>query len=255
VTQINITAQGRVLTVQLELALPERPHGQAGGGVPRGTIRGLSPQSRMRLLKKLYRIHWDEKHNKFITLTYPADYPEPGQAKTHLDTWFKRLRRKFPRTSVLWVLEFQKRGAPHFHGLSPNMPFFPRSELQVMWGEIIGYKDVYVWIESFPESDAMRYMAKYASKSLRKPEEESGEICDSIKTKEEPETEWTGRLWGEKNKRFMPYSRLYTKTTDQIEVYHKLYDKSTKLWPGLKDVSQGSFTLFVDDAAEFADLT
>lgn len=124
-----------------------------------------------------------------------------------------------------------------------------------MWGEIIGFRDVYVWIQAFPKSDAMRYMAKYASKSLRKPEKPNGELCDSIKTKDEPGTEWTGRLWGEFNKRFMPYSELFTRTTDQLEVYHRLYDKSIKVWPGLKDMSRGSFTLFVDDAAEFADLT
>jgi hypothetical protein len=55
-----------------------------------------------------------------LTLTYPADWqtvaPDGKTAKKHLDKLRKRYLRAYrePLTCV-WKLEFQRRGAPHFH--------------------------------------------------------------------------------------------------------------------------------------------
>jgi hypothetical protein len=49
-----------------------------------------------------------------ITLTYPSDFPSDGQTvKKHLE----RFRHWLTRRGIggMWVLEFQSRGAPHFH--------------------------------------------------------------------------------------------------------------------------------------------
>jgi hypothetical protein len=50
-----------------------------------------------------------------LTLTYPADFPMDGRlVKNH----WRRFRQWMVRNGGkkgLWVLEFQKRGAPHFH--------------------------------------------------------------------------------------------------------------------------------------------
>lgn len=52
-----------------------------------------------------------------ITLTYPAEFPNNGrlvkeQFKRFLD-WLTKT--KLPGTSYLWFIEFQRRGAPHYH--------------------------------------------------------------------------------------------------------------------------------------------
>lgn len=49
-------------------------------------------------------------------LTYHNEWPEDGRiSKRHLDTWLKVLRRLVPGVGYLWLLEFQKRKAPHYH--------------------------------------------------------------------------------------------------------------------------------------------
>lgn len=52
----------------------------------------------------------------FITLTYAKDFPIHARtAKRDLATLIKRLRRQFPGCGGVWRLEYQERGAPHFH--------------------------------------------------------------------------------------------------------------------------------------------
>jgi hypothetical protein len=51
-----------------------------------------------------------------VTLTYPADFPDDGElVKRHLRNMLMRFRRKYQAIEYLWFIEFQKRGAPHFH--------------------------------------------------------------------------------------------------------------------------------------------
>jgi len=53
-----------------------------------------------------------------LTLTYPAEFPMNGRkVKCHLESFSAAYRSTFTGRAVWW-LEFQKRGAPHFHILS-----------------------------------------------------------------------------------------------------------------------------------------
>jgi len=71
-------------------------------------------------------------YSLFGTLTYPSDYPTDGrEVKRHLANFIKRLRRQCYKTmrpdeygswSVFWFLEFQQRGAPHFHFFCTHSP-------------------------------------------------------------------------------------------------------------------------------------
>ncbi len=71
-------------------------------------------------------------YSMFGTLTYPAEYPTNGrEVKRHLSNFIKRLRRRCYKTmrpdeygtwSVFWFLEFQDRGAPHFHFFCTHSP-------------------------------------------------------------------------------------------------------------------------------------
>jgi hypothetical protein len=75
------------------------------------------------------------KFNSMITLTYPDDFPVNGATvKEDLRVYLQWLRRAY-KTEVLWFLEFQTRGAPHFHiltqhsGISPHM----RRDAGIKW--------------------------------------------------------------------------------------------------------------------------
>lgn len=97
-------------------------------GAERGKIEFLSMKSRRRLA--LLAGNCGVAFRSFVTATYPKDFPTDGlEVKRHLHSLLAALRRKCPGLSYLWFLEFQKRGAPHFHlFLSASLPS-PLSEM------------------------------------------------------------------------------------------------------------------------------
>lgn len=69
--------------------------------------------------------------NTMLTLTYPKVYPRNGEeVKRALNTLLQRLRSK-GKFEYLWFLEFQKRGAPHFHILTDHGGITPRMRVDV----------------------------------------------------------------------------------------------------------------------------
>lgn len=103
------------------------------GGL-RGVVVGMSRDSRRRLLDKLMAVDWDlfsgakgrsSSRAFFVTVTYPGDWHSAAsvdwrQWKAHLKALRKRLERWLASrgralVGAVWKLEFQKRGAPHFH--------------------------------------------------------------------------------------------------------------------------------------------
>jgi hypothetical protein len=114
----------------------------------RGVVTGYSNGSRNRHMKHLARL--EDYPEYFITLTYPADYPEDKEIiKKHLKNIKKRLQIKFPGSSGTWKLEAQKRGAPHYHFLYDIPDDRPESFdikqaqkwLARAWYDIVGSQD------------------------------------------------------------------------------------------------------------------
>jgi hypothetical protein len=106
---------GRIF--ELETRLDSESLGNNGGGL-RGMVYGFSWESRRRLLKAIAAIPWAVLGEKwFVTLTYPALFPADGPTcKAHLKAFRKRLVRRYGKQMALvWKMEFQKRGAVHFH--------------------------------------------------------------------------------------------------------------------------------------------
>ncbi len=101
-----------------EISWPNTYLSRGSGGGRRGKVSGFSRASRRRLLQLLNSLNRNEVKTLplFITLTYPARWPDdPKVWKDHLDKFKRRMRRKFGPFAAVWRLEFQKRGAPHFH--------------------------------------------------------------------------------------------------------------------------------------------
>jgi hypothetical protein len=117
----------------------------------RGKVKGFSWRSRSRLNKKMAML---KKHHLpiFLTLTYGEVYPqEVEQYKKHLSYFFKHfLDRKFSRQvygadgkvkvertyGAIWKLEYQERGAAHFHILLWGVPIAMRHQLVKAWTKI-----------------------------------------------------------------------------------------------------------------------
>ena len=82
-----------------------------------------------------------------VTLTYPGDWetvvPTGRDAKTHLKAWVRRYERRWGETLIMvWKLEFQARGAPHFHlYMSPPLDSGFRRWLSRSWSEVVDHPD------------------------------------------------------------------------------------------------------------------
>ncbi len=103
---------------------------------PRGEIIEYSSSSQRRF--EMVARNVCDKLGVFITLTYPMSYPMNGTlVKSHLHLFLIYLQRK--GYQYLWTLEFQERGAPHFHVLVDK--HIPHQWVAKTWYEIVGSKD------------------------------------------------------------------------------------------------------------------
>jgi len=73
-----------------------------------------------------------------ITLTYPSNFSLDGRlVKSHLNAFLQYLRRR--NIKYLWVLEFQQRGAAHFHILVSD--YINKNELSNEWYNVVSSGD------------------------------------------------------------------------------------------------------------------
>lgn len=140
---------------------------QVGGGINTG-IKELSDSSLRRM--KLH-VRNMAAANYIITLTYPKEFPSNGKTvKHHLELmreWFR-----YRGVSAFWFLEFQERGAPHFHLFTDNP--VEKLELSRKWYEVVGSGDekhlrAGTQVQRIRKPHAIAaYAAKYATKAEQK---------------------------------------------------------------------------------------
>lgn len=151
--------------VQVKVYKTYQSAAKPGDAATRGAVCGMSQRSRKRLMDYFASVDWQGQKVIFITLTYPREFPTGKEAKKHLKAFLERVRRRFPRASGFWRLEFQKRGAPHFHLLFFNLPFWDKEEVQAAWCDVIGVEQVFTRIEQIKSwKRAMYYVSKYVAK-------------------------------------------------------------------------------------------
>ena len=106
-----------------------RPPGGGGGaraGLPGRSTAGrvsktFSARSRRTMRFQFSALPWEMlgKRPVMITLTYPGDWElwvaNSRELAKHREAFKERWRRKFGTLVGVWVVEFQRRGAPHLH--------------------------------------------------------------------------------------------------------------------------------------------
>ncbi len=163
----------------------DRANRRPGGG-RRGSVSGFSRQSRRRLQTlfcSVPRTGFVPSNLLFVTLTYHDLWGSSSKDwKSDLAAFRKRLFRKYGEFPCIWRLEFQKRGAPHFHllmfppsGLLPAISPEPQ-ECEFMfdvirfWNDLVAPGDMQHALhgismqQAFSWRGAMYYLSKYASK-------------------------------------------------------------------------------------------
>ena len=139
------------------------------------TFKGKSKiQKASRVLEKIHTVEHNLKaFCSLLTLTYGKDFPTDHISKKHLDTFLKRCRRKYPDFKYVWVIEKQKRGAPHFHILTPY--YVDKEWLNNAWNDIAnkwqvsnGYQLQTLLPNVIKVNQAGAYLSKYLSKEGHK---------------------------------------------------------------------------------------
>lgn len=166
-------------------------------GAVRGEVEMFSRHSASRLTRTA-RNAMPELVTQMV-LTYHESVPDGEAAKRHLNAWLMALRRAVPGVGYLWILEFQTRGAPHFH-VWLTEPYSERlwKRLGKAWNRIAELQSAkHLWwhTEARPEpkkgwTQAMipwemngaGYLRKYMSKEAQKC------VPDGFG--------WCGRFWG-----------------------------------------------------------
>lgn len=168
-----------------------------GNTSKRGSVEKLSKQS-------LNRLAFTVKETKvklmsMNTLTYSQVYPTTGKGvKKQLNRYVQMIKRKMgASTNYVWFMEFQRRGAPHFHILwSTQVTDQLRNYAAIWWANQVlkngpdSEVQKMVRVHSHPtaweairnEQGASRYVMKYATKPEQK-------IVP-------PEFSDVGRFWG-----------------------------------------------------------
>jgi hypothetical protein len=105
----------------------------------------------------------------FVTLTYGKDYPDPKATKAHLKAWWRRISKKHPDYWAVWKLEFQKRGAPHYHLLVYSIKGQPRickDFLKESWWKATGTPNLRTEIKKLrSHRGGVWYATKYLAKT------------------------------------------------------------------------------------------
>jgi hypothetical protein len=170
----------------------------------RGEVTGFSRSSQKRMM--LLASAWEVQHSLAIsTVTYGRNFPDRRSgAEKHRRLLADAMRRDWPSTAALWRLEYQQRGAPHYHLLVdlPQRDLIAfRQWLAKTWGRIIGFPGR-CQTDFARNSDAARfYLAK-----------EVGKSCQS-------RSDDNGRWWGVINRKAMTLQSIVLHLASDLAVH------------------------------------
>jgi hypothetical protein len=162
-------------------------------GTVRNSIIEFSAGSAMRMRR--YLRECAPNYRFMVTLTYPGFYESNGTiVKQHLKRFLQELRRRYIRLhsddglhSSFWFLEFQSRGAPHFHIFttwSGDKDWTARTWYRIVDSEDNRHLVAGTRVETIRagRKGTISYASKYAAKAEQK------EVPENYKN--------VGRFWG-----------------------------------------------------------
>lgn len=98
--------------------------------------------------------------SKFVTFTFAENITEVSEANKLWKQFTKKMRRKYGNFKYMAVLEFQKRGAVHYHCIW-DLPYIKKKDLQDMWG------NGFIKVNRIDHVDNVgAYIVKYMTKDL-----------------------------------------------------------------------------------------
>ena len=137
------------------------------GSLTQGEILDNQVRATRRAVSNIRRDLLSMSADRMITLTYITNQQDRLQALKHLKQFIRVMRRLFPHWQSVSVLEFQKRGAIHFHIAVSG--FYDIGQVREEWQKIIGEKAI-VNVSFQPDGKGNPYgkLASYMGKYLAK---------------------------------------------------------------------------------------
>ncbi len=182
-----------------------------GGGM-RQAVQGFSEDSKRRMLFTFRNV---VGLRVLVTLTYPGQFSTDGrEVKRHWDN----MRRWLARRGVAgaWFMEFQARGAPHFHCFLTGE--VPKQEVAAAWFRIVGSGDER-HLRAGTRIEALRELhaaGAYAAKYLKKQEQK--EVPEGFSD--------VGRFWG-------LFGGLSVEPVAQVNSEERIDTSTGEVLPGL----------------------
>jgi hypothetical protein len=219
----------------------------------RGRIVDFSAQSRGRLFD-IFNSMEIRKAVIFITLTYLSEDIDCDLAKAQLRAFIKRLQRLHDgkNLSFIWRMEFQERGAIHFHIMAFGLPFTPKQDIQTMWGEIICQVAPFTRIEMiYSSKKVMNYVAKYIAK-VNTSENSGFNPVTYLSAYQAMHGDEIGRVWGIIGKSNLPMAELVT-----IEIgfnyarFMQFKELASHTYPPIMESLSLGFRLYVMSAQQW----
>lgn len=170
-------------------------------GGRRGRVTDFTDDSRRRMEVRFRESEWPQHRLlAFITLTWPRHFSaDPQDWKAALRAWRAAYERRWGPLTAIWALEFQRRGAPHFHLACAGPKGVPIAELRAWnaatWYRIAGHGD---------ERHLRQHEKEGHCKKARTPNELLGYLAKEIGKRGQKELpawlnardEGAGRWWG-----------------------------------------------------------
>lgn len=212
---VRVVAQGHLFKVTCRWD----GGGQVGGG-KRGAVKGFSRGSRKRFFERMARLVVEAGKGVtclFVSVTYPADYPSDRVAKRkHMRAFFERIRRRWPKSSGVWRMEHQQRGAPHFHMIFFGLPLLDQATVQGWWREVIGYEGPHTLQVDVQEVKGWRHLLSYVSKYVAKVDpldyltywHADNSDGEDAEYKGQNSADTLGRVWGVFNGDHLPMGEM-----------------------------------------------
>lgn len=243
---LKMTFQGRYLQAKVVTKIKQSPAKHAR----RSVITDFSAQSRGRLFDLFNRMEIG-KRATFITLTYPTIYVDANQAKRHLRAFIKRINRKFSAVDVtgVWRMEFQERGAIHFHLVLFKLPFIHKETIAALWAQVTHTYSPFTRIEGV---NSPKKLINYVSKYVAKVNPSSLDGFNSLtylSAYQSTHGEKIGRSWGYFNKKELPFAEpVVLELAYHYEKFMRFRHTAEQKFPPLKDYISPGFKLYVADA-------
>lgn len=181
----------------------------------------------------------------FITLTF-TEVVSNEQAKKVFKRFAMRLRRKFSNASAVWRMEFQERGAIHFHLLAFNLPFWKQKELQQAWEACTGEARSIAHIKLI---HGARSVMAYVSKYIAKVDDRAAPTSlDNVSYQHVEGKTVIGRFWGWINKELLPLGQLVVGILTDRATIRSLSSLAWAIIGNDNPYNSISFHLFADNA-------